>query len=145
MPALVNIRVGSLRGTSGEDDTISWPLSAKNLRKVDLISLTPLIKRPIAKLPKGALCRDAFRQGYRCCPETVQRHQRVALIAYDLTLIVARARVERLGAALFFAYLPESHVGRDRPKGRRRRSNRPGNSQANGPRDVDTSGKRRLT
>src|SRR5579863_8308732 len=53
MPALVNIKVGSLRGTSGDDDTISWPLSAKNLRKVDLISLTPLIKRPIAKLPEG--------------------------------------------------------------------------------------------
>jgi hypothetical protein len=32
-----------LRGTSGEDGTISWPFSAKKLRKVDLISLTPLI------------------------------------------------------------------------------------------------------
>ena len=29
MPALVNIRVGSLRGTSGLDGTISWPLRAK--------------------------------------------------------------------------------------------------------------------
>src|SRR5664279_5841923 len=43
MPALVNISVGSLRGTSGDDGRISWPLSAKNLRNVDLISLTPLI------------------------------------------------------------------------------------------------------
>jgi hypothetical protein len=43
MPALVNISVGSLRGTSGDDGTISWPLSAKNLRNVDLISLTPLM------------------------------------------------------------------------------------------------------
>jgi len=43
MPALVNISVGSLRGTNGDDGTISWPLSAKNLRNVDLISLTPLI------------------------------------------------------------------------------------------------------
>jgi hypothetical protein len=40
---LVNINVGSLRGTSGEDGTISCPLSAKNFRNVDLISLTPLI------------------------------------------------------------------------------------------------------
>jgi hypothetical protein len=43
MPALVNISVGSLRGTSGEDGTISWPFSAKKFRKVDLISLTPLM------------------------------------------------------------------------------------------------------
>src|SRR5437763_7246507 len=43
MPALVNIKVGSLRGTNGEDDTISWPFSAKKFRKVDLISLTPLM------------------------------------------------------------------------------------------------------
>jgi hypothetical protein len=39
----VNINVGSLRGTNGEDDTISWPFSAKKFRKVDLISLTPLM------------------------------------------------------------------------------------------------------
>jgi hypothetical protein len=32
-----------LRGTNGEDDTISWPFSAKKFRKVDLISLTPLM------------------------------------------------------------------------------------------------------
>src|ERR1700737_457102 len=43
MPALVNISVGSLRGTSGDDGRISGPLSAKNFRNVDLISLTPLI------------------------------------------------------------------------------------------------------
>ncbi len=29
IPALVNIRVGSFRGTSGEDGTTSWPLRAK--------------------------------------------------------------------------------------------------------------------
>ena len=29
MPALVNSSVGSLRGTSGEDGTISWPFLAK--------------------------------------------------------------------------------------------------------------------
>src|SRR6476661_2867395 len=49
MPALVNIRVGSLRGTSGDDGTMAWPLSAKNLRNVDLISLTPLILVPSQK------------------------------------------------------------------------------------------------
>ena len=43
MPALVNIKVGSLRGTSGDDGTISWPFSAKKFRNVDLISLTPLM------------------------------------------------------------------------------------------------------
>jgi hypothetical protein len=43
MPALVNISVGSLRGTSGEDGTISWPFRAKKFRKVDLMSLTLLM------------------------------------------------------------------------------------------------------
>jgi hypothetical protein len=32
-----------LRGTSGDDGTISWPSWAKKFRKVDLISLTPLM------------------------------------------------------------------------------------------------------
>ncbi len=59
MPALVNISVGSLRGTSGDDGTISWPFFAKKFRYVDLISLTPLIKiypqprRVTAKRPRG--------------------------------------------------------------------------------------------
>jgi hypothetical protein len=43
MPALVNMSVGSLRGTSGDDGTISCPSRAKNARKFVLISLTPLI------------------------------------------------------------------------------------------------------
>jgi len=43
MPALVNIKVGSLRGTSGDDGTASWPFRTKYPRKLDLISLTPLI------------------------------------------------------------------------------------------------------
>jgi hypothetical protein len=50
----VNIRVGSLRGTSGDDGTISWPLSAKNLRNVDLISLTPLISVQSQYRPESA-------------------------------------------------------------------------------------------
>jgi hypothetical protein len=43
MPALVNIKVGSLRGTSGDDGTMAWPFLAKKSRNVDLISLTPLM------------------------------------------------------------------------------------------------------
>src|SRR5262245_62119687 len=43
MPALVNIKVGSLRGTSDEDATTSWPLRVKKSRKPLRISLTPLI------------------------------------------------------------------------------------------------------
>jgi hypothetical protein len=41
----VNINVGSLRGTSELEATISWPFLAKNCRKLDRISLTPLILR----------------------------------------------------------------------------------------------------
>ena len=40
MPADVNINVGSLRGTSGEDGTASWPFLRKKSRKVDLTWLT---------------------------------------------------------------------------------------------------------
>src|ERR1700723_1000660 len=131
MPALVNIKVGSLRGTSGDDGTISWPLSAKNLRKVDLISLTPLMGSNREYVPE--FNENAFRQGGKPCPETVQGDQRLDGIASNLTLIAAVACVDRLGGVAFFPYLSLSHVGRDRPKGRRRRSNRPGNSQAKGP------------
>src|SRR5262245_43671834 len=53
MPALVNIKVGSLRGTSGEDDTISCPFSRKKFRKVDLISLTPLMFIQSGSWPVG--------------------------------------------------------------------------------------------
>jgi len=44
MPALVNIRVGSLRGTNGDDGTISCPALAKVPRKAARMSLTPLMK-----------------------------------------------------------------------------------------------------
>src|SRR5262245_22514265 len=43
MPALVNIRVGSLMDTSGDDRTTVLSFRAKKSRKADLISLTPLI------------------------------------------------------------------------------------------------------
>src|SRR5271167_1531235 len=45
MPALVNIKVGSLRGTSGDDGTTSCPSRAKKSRKLDRMSLTPLMCR----------------------------------------------------------------------------------------------------
>src|SRR5664279_3205402 len=90
MPALVNISVGSLRGTKGDDGTISWPLSAKNFRNVDLISLTPLIlvqsqkpgdspqnrhlsRRPLLDKGAGAVQKVCGRSGAcrtavdRCC------------------------------------------------------------------------------
>src|SRR5256885_17188081 len=62
MPALVNIRVGSLRGTSGDDGTISWPFSAKKSRNFDLISLTPLMfiqSEFCFGRPKMAFCSGA--------------------------------------------------------------------------------------
>jgi hypothetical protein len=40
MPAEVNIKVGSLRGMSGDEATTSWPFLAKKSRKVDLTSVT---------------------------------------------------------------------------------------------------------
>src|SRR5262249_44070406 len=46
IPALVNIRVGSLRGTSDEDDTTWGSLRAKKSRKFLRISLTPLLSEP---------------------------------------------------------------------------------------------------
>ncbi len=39
MPLLVNSSVGSLRGTSGEEGTTSWPSRAKKSRKVARMSL----------------------------------------------------------------------------------------------------------
>jgi hypothetical protein len=46
MPAEVNIKVGSLRGTSGDDGTTSWPFLRKNSRKVDLTWLTVVMGVP---------------------------------------------------------------------------------------------------
>jgi hypothetical protein len=43
MPALVNMSVGSLRGTSELDGTTLCPFFAKKFRKFDRISLTPLL------------------------------------------------------------------------------------------------------
>src|SRR6478609_4314532 len=58
MPALVNISVGSLRGTSGEDATAVWPLRTKKSRKLLRISLTPLIRLPLAAPPPGSKAKS---------------------------------------------------------------------------------------
>src|SRR5665647_387386 len=73
MPALVNISVGSLRGTSGLEATSWWPFRSKYERKLDRISFTLLIDgslhnkrrgmRPAADNRKGVLSR-----GLRLCP-----------------------------------------------------------------------------
>ena len=43
MPEFANIKVGSLRGTSGLDGTTAWPCFAKKSRKVRRISLAEVI------------------------------------------------------------------------------------------------------
>ena len=72
MPALVNISVGSLRGTSGDDATTWWSLRAKKSMKPLRISLTPLIAFwPLpsflaadgAKSPSGLMFRGLFSDG----------------------------------------------------------------------------------
>jgi hypothetical protein len=50
MPALVNMSVGSLRGTSELDGTTLCPFLAKNWRKFDRMSLTPLMHQNRLKL-----------------------------------------------------------------------------------------------
>jgi hypothetical protein len=101
MPALVNIKVGSLRGTSGDDGTISWPFSAKKSKNFDLISLTPLmfIQSEIGAGSGGnqpfTFRRNAFRQGRLHCPETVQPDHRVAAahkMGAHIPLIMLRLR-----------------------------------------------------
>ena len=47
MPALVNINVGSLRGTSGLEATTSWPFLRKYSRNVRRMSLTLAIMRSL--------------------------------------------------------------------------------------------------
>src|SRR6476660_4176669 len=60
MPALVNIKVGSLRGTSGEDGTTSWPFLAKNSRKVERTWLTLVMA--VALSPRCRRDRDLARR-----------------------------------------------------------------------------------
>src|SRR5262245_48209147 len=53
MPALVNINVGSLRGTSGDDGTISWPFFLKKSRNVRRMSLTEAMDRFRERAPRA--------------------------------------------------------------------------------------------
>ncbi|HKD24120.1 MAG TPA: hypothetical protein VKB71_19020 [Rhizomicrobium sp.] len=84
MPALVNIKVGSLRGTSGDDGTISWPFRAKKFRKVDLMSLTLLIIIQSESWPAFAAENIGFSgavlldKGSRTVYKTAQADHRVA-------------------------------------------------------------------
>src|SRR5262249_62366236 len=56
MPALVNISVGSLRGTSGDDGTTSWAFFLKKSRNVRRMSLTEAIWSLSEKVPgRGAV------------------------------------------------------------------------------------------
>jgi hypothetical protein len=59
MPALVNRRVGSLRGTSGEEGTMVWPRSAKKSRNPERTSarlvLAVLVRLLSAPLLSGWL------------------------------------------------------------------------------------------
>src|SRR3954463_2255045 len=52
MPALVKSRVGSLRGTSGEDGTTAWPRWAKKSRNPVRTSLR-LFMEPVVTGPKS--------------------------------------------------------------------------------------------
>jgi hypothetical protein len=53
MPALVNISVGSLRGTSGDEATAVCPFFSKKPRKEDRISFTLCMARLVTR--KGRL------------------------------------------------------------------------------------------
>jgi hypothetical protein len=64
MPAEVNIKVGSLRGTNGDDGTTSWPFRRKKSRKVDLTWLTVVIV-----LPNGIFAGASSSYAGGACPQ----------------------------------------------------------------------------
>ena len=113
MPALVNIKVGSLRGTSGEDGTISWPLSLKKFRKVDLISLTPLMfiqskvarTGPQKRFPSsgGTLLEEVCGSVQKLCSEIMD------LLQHTKAFESAGRRVDSLGIVVFSSYLSSAH------------------------------------
>src|SRR5659263_465511 len=95
MPALVNIKVGSLRGTSGDDASTVWSLRAKKSRKLLRRSLTPPMNEsrscPLqsvggkAKSPPGLMFRRLFSDGGQLCPGTVSyTHLRAHATRHDL-------------------------------------------------------------
>src|SRR5574344_2162053 len=61
MPLLVNIKVGSLPGTSGLDSTMVWPLAAKKSKKVLRISAT--VKAGWLMVGKCRKCSSGKRMG----------------------------------------------------------------------------------
>src|ERR1700733_9600739 len=70
MPALVNMSVGSLRGTSEFDGTGLCPFLAKNWRKFDRMSLTPLMNQNRLKKagPTGVLEQGSRKRQWRARP-----------------------------------------------------------------------------
>src|SRR3569833_566867 len=66
MPALVNISVGSLRGTSGDEGTAVCPFFSKKPRKEDRISFTLCMARLVTRngrLRAAATTGKAFYRG----------------------------------------------------------------------------------
>src|SRR4051794_24892486 len=116
MPALVNINVGSFRGTSGDDGTISWPFLAKKFRKVDLISLTPVmaIQSQIFGEFSEPLLDSRNRAVQKLC-------WRIIGLPPDLTgTVESPCRcVDRLGPAVFlnplFETVTSGEIGLERP------------------------------
>src|SRR5688500_8992585 len=73
MPELVNMSVGSLRGTNGLEGTSVWPFASKYLRKLDRMSLTLVIKCPSAAKAgsspaSGSQGKRLLSRGLRVCP-----------------------------------------------------------------------------
>src|SRR5262249_53577798 len=125
MPALVNIRVGSLIGTSGEDGTAVWPFRTKKSTKADLISLTLLIRKFRLKclldlsdspLP-AAVCRFPLLSRPRCGVQKGESpcpcQPRSARTRADGQPRAANRKSLASGAAA--AGRPLCHHGRDHP------------------------------
>src|ERR1700730_9428991 len=111
MPALVNIRVGSLRGTSGDDGTISWPFFAKKSRNVDLISLTPLMFIQSQSCPESPQMAQTSGETLldKACRGVQKLFRRIiALPQHTRAVDRGYARVDRLGTAVFPSYLFET-------------------------------------
>src|ERR1700694_5090525 len=102
MPALVNINVGSLRGTSGDDGTTSCPSRAKKSRKLDRISLTPLICRNSLMAQRFPVQERRVRSGparHISAVSPPRCHRELAM--NDHTAPIVRSLEERLKAGRF--------------------------------------------
>ena len=119
MPALVNIKVGSLRGTSGDDGTISWPFAVKKFRNVDLISLTPLIlvqsqNHQGSAAKAASVPRTAFRQGAHAVQKVCSGSGACRSSTRPVDTCCGCVDSHG-GACVFLLSVQDSHVGRDRP------------------------------